>query len=183
MIKRIDKGYSFNLSKRISGYALLIIGAFLIIGVSIIIGEISVGFIIYFILAIILTTTGTLLALSREYILIEGEKMTTVLNIIGFQKKRYNKLDYYKHISIISRLYNFDNKESFSASSIAMPSIQATEIKHDLIFTTKNQFGRLLIGEFNDYQQAYNIGLELEKVTGKQLVKYAPKRLKNSKHR
>ena len=158
MIKKIEKGYSFNKIVRYAGGFLWFLALYNI-------------FFFYdydsVILAIVFLTSGIIMAFSKENILIDYKEktFTNQLNIIGLKYNKKSDLSKYKHTSIISRRFTSEEAETDH------------HIKFELVFLTPKHLGKLLISQFDEYGNALELGEEVAKHTGKPLVKYAPKRL------
>lgn len=185
MIKKIDKGYSFSLGKRAIGLLSVFLGvAFLIIDGVVFL---SSGYFFFFFLMILggaLLFSGMLLFFGKEYLIInyENKEILDVLNVLGLKWKKKSKLNNYKYISVISRRFSYD-KEYYSEATLAMPSFNEFTYKHDLVFLTPKHLGRLLISQFDDYNEALELGEAVSKHTGKPLVKYSPKSISKTRRR
>lgn len=179
MIKKIDKGYSFGSGHRIIGYLFLFIGLFIMTNVIIyLVSSFSFSW-FPILLGVIFLISGLTLSFGREYLLIDYKKddLSNVLNIVGVKFTKKNSLSIYKNISIISKRYTYDNSYNDIADVVPLPSFNDYQYKHDLVFLTQKHLGRLLISQFEDYNEALELGETVAKLTGRPLVKYAPKRI------
>ncbi len=178
MIKKIDKGYSFSLGLRAIGFILLFLSLFILIGdLYILLSSYSFSWFL-FILGSVIFTVGALFSFSKEYLIIDykAKQILNVLNVLGVKWRKKNDLSLFKHISVISRRFKYD-REYLDESSLAIPSFNDYVYKHHLVFLTPRHLGQLLISEFDDYDEAVELGKVVSKYTGMPLVRYAPKRL------
>lgn len=169
MIKKIDKGYSFNSVVRYGGGLLLIIAIYNLLFFHDTESLVIVG---------VFLVSGLIMVFAKESILIDYKDKVFVnqLNILGLKYNKKNELSIYRDISIISRRFTSD--EGYSDNSDRFYETQRNHtLKHDLVFLTPKHLGRLLISQFDDYDEALELGKVVSKYTGKPLVKYAPQRI------
>ena len=158
MIKKIEKGYSFNKIIRYAGGFLWFLALY---NIFLFYDDDSV------ILAIVFLISGTVMIFSKETLLIDYKEktFTNQLNIIGLKYNKKSDLSKYKYSSIISRRFTSEETEIDH------------HIKFELVFLTPKHLGKLLISQFDEYSDALELGEEVAKYTGKSLIKYSPKRI------
>lgn len=181
MIKKIDKGYSFNIGARAIGLFLCFLGlAFLFLDGVVFLSSGYFFFFFIMLLGGVLLASGLLLFFGKEHLIIDYEKkeVLDILNVLGFKWKKKSDLRLYKNVSIISKRYSYQKEYlSVVADAIALPRFNGYTLKYDLVFLTPKHLGRLLISQFDDYDEALELGKVVSKYTGKPLVKYAPQRI------
>jgi len=182
MVKKIDKGYSFKKHNRIGGYLaqLFAIYIFLINIYNSFDGYYWNWF--SFFLSLVIMAAGVGLSYAREYLLIDYSNgdLKNVLNIIGKEFIRKTNLTKYKHVSILSRRFNYDSAYEDNTSSFYSDK-KDYMLKYDVVLLTPKHLGRFLISQFDEYEQAKDLAELVAKYTGKPLVKYNPKRISNRK--
>ncbi len=172
MIKKIDKGYSFGTPYRYLG------GSFLLLGVYNFSSSIFDLDWDYLLVGIVFVFAGVVMLFAKEFILINymDKTLKSELNILGLKFGKQNDLTKYRDISIISRRFKHD--DSFTDNTDRFYETERGHTyKHDLVFLTPKHLGRLLISQFDDYEEAVELGKVVSKYTGKPLVKYSPQRI------
>ncbi len=175
MIKKIEKGYSFNNIVRYGGGFLLVIAVYNLLFFN----DID-----SLVIAIVFLVSGSVMIFAKETILIHYKENSFVnqLNILGVKYNKKNDLSKYRDISIISRRFTQD--EGYSDNSDRFYETERDHrYKHDLVFLTPKHLGRLLISQFDDYNEALELGEAVSKHTGKPLVKYSPKSISKTRRR
>ncbi len=178
MIKKLDKGYSFQYFNRIGGYLTQLFALYLFIS------DIYDSFNGYywnwfrFFIAIALMLVGVTFSYAREYLLInyDNGNIKNILNILGKEFTTENNLTKYKHTSIISRRFNYDGLDDDNSSSFYADKKEYT-LKYDVVLLTPKHLGRFLISQFDEFDEAKELAEQVSKYTGKPLVKYNPKRI------
>ncbi|MCT4581740.1 MAG: DUF308 domain-containing protein [Flavobacteriales bacterium] len=173
MIKKIDKGYSFGISHRVTGAAFLVTGGF-----AVVLSFFGGGNWVSLLFGTFLFVAGSIMLFAKEMIIINYKEKTfkNQLNVFGVTYTKENDLVKYRDISIISKRYSYD--DSYDDNTESYYETGGDYIyKHDLVFLTPKHLGRLLISQFDDYEEALELGKVVAKYTGKPLVKYSPQRI------
>lgn len=184
MIKKIEKGYSFALSNRIGGYLTQAFGLYILINNFFEILQFNLFSLLIFLTSTFFFLIGASLSYAFEYLIIDYKEKSVknILSLLGFKTERKNNLNKYSNISVISRRYTYSDDYDDNVDSFYRTQNDHT-YKHDLVFLTPKHLGRLLISQFNDYDEALDLGKTVAKHTGKPLVKYAPKRISRKDRR